>query len=49
MVFWRLQDVVLPRAVVLWVQASLEQRQRFQQLFFPGGVAFDGNALFVPP
>jgi hypothetical protein len=25
------------------VQASLEQRQRFQQLFFPDGIAFDGN------
>ena len=25
---------VLPRAADLWVQASLEQRQRFQQLFF---------------
>jgi hypothetical protein len=26
---------VLPRAADLWVQASLHQRQRFQQLFFP--------------
>ena len=26
---------VLPRAANLWVQASLEQRQRFQQLFLP--------------
>lgn len=34
---------VLPRATDLWVQASLEQRQRFQQLFFPDGIAFDGN------
>jgi hypothetical protein len=34
---------VLPRAGDLWVQASLEQRQRFQQLFFPDGIAFDGN------
>jgi hypothetical protein len=25
------------------VQASLEHRQRFQQLFFPDGIAFDGN------
>ena len=33
---------VLPRAADLWVQASLEQRQRLQQLFFPEGVAFDG-------
>jgi len=31
------------------VQASLEQRQRFQQLFFPDGIAFDGTALFEPP
>jgi hypothetical protein len=34
---------VLPRAVNLWVQASLDQHQRFQQLFFPDGIAFDGN------
>jgi hypothetical protein len=34
---------VLPRASDLWVQASLDQRQRFQQLFFPDGIAFDGN------
>jgi hypothetical protein len=34
---------VLPRAAGLWVQASLDQRQRFQQLFFPDGIAFDGN------
>ena len=34
---------VLPRASDLWVQASLEQRQRFQQLFFPDGIAFDGK------
>ena len=25
------------------MQASLDQRQRFQQLFFPEGIAFDGN------
>ena len=36
---------VLPRAADLWVQASLEQRQRFQQLFFPEGMAFDGNSV----
>jgi hypothetical protein len=34
---------VLPRASDLWVQASLDQRQRLQQLFFPDGVVFDGN------
>ena len=34
---------VLPRAADLWVQAPLEQRQRFQQLFFPAGIAFDGQ------
>jgi hypothetical protein len=33
---------VLPRAADLWVQASLEQRHRLQQLFFPDGVVFDG-------
>ena len=36
---------VLPRASDLWVQASLDQKQRLQQLFFPEGVAFDGNRL----
>ena len=36
---------VLPRAADLWVQASLEQRQRFQQLFFPNGIAFDGKGF----
>jgi hypothetical protein len=34
---------VLPRAGDLWVQDSLEQRQRCQQLFFPDGIAFDGK------
>ena len=34
---------VLPRAADLWVQAPLEQRQRFQQLFFPEGMTFDGQ------
>jgi site-specific DNA recombinase len=34
---------VLPRASDLWVQATLEQRQRLQQLFFPDGIAFDGK------
>jgi hypothetical protein len=38
-------SVVLPRAADLWVQASLEQRQRFQQLFFPAGIAFDKNGF----
>jgi site-specific DNA recombinase len=33
---------VLPRAADLWVQASLDQKQRLQQLFYPDGVAFDG-------
>jgi hypothetical protein len=27
----------------MWVQASLDQRQRLQQLFVPEGVVFDGN------
>ena len=34
---------VLPRATDLWVQASLNQKQRLQQLFLPEGIAFDGN------
>ena len=34
---------VLPRASDLWVQASLNQKQRLQQLFFPDGIAFEGK------
>jgi hypothetical protein len=36
---------VLPRAADLWGQASLEQRQRFQQLFFPDGISFEENGF----
>jgi hypothetical protein len=36
---------VLPRASDLWIQASLEQRQPLQRLFFPEGVAFSGKAF----
>jgi hypothetical protein len=34
---------ILPRASDLWVQASLDYKQRLQQLFFPEGIAFNGN------
>jgi hypothetical protein len=34
---------VWPRAADLWVEASLNQKQRLQQLFFGEGVAFDGK------
>jgi hypothetical protein len=34
---------ILPRASDLWVQASLDYKQRLQQLFFPQGIAYDGN------
>jgi hypothetical protein len=27
----------------LWVQASLDYKQRLQTLFFPEGIAYDGN------
>jgi site-specific DNA recombinase len=33
---------ILPRASDLWVQASLDYRQRLQELFFPEGIAYDG-------
>lgn len=36
---------VLPRAADLWIQASLDQRQRSQQLFFPEGIAFNGSGF----
>jgi hypothetical protein len=34
---------ILPRASDLCVQASLDYKQQLQQLFFPEGIAFDGN------
>ena len=34
---------ILPRASDLWVQASLDYKQRLQQRFFPEGIAYDGN------
>jgi hypothetical protein len=34
---------ILPRASDLWVQASLDCRQRLQQLFFAEGIAYVGN------
>ena len=36
---------ILPRASDLWVQASLDYKQRLQQLFFPEGIRFDGKRL----
>jgi site-specific DNA recombinase len=36
---------VLPSASELWVHASLDQKQRLQQLFFAEGLGFDGNSL----
>lgn len=38
-------DRVLPSASNLWVQASLNQKQRLQQVFFPEGVHFDGKGF----
>jgi hypothetical protein len=45
---------ILPRASDPWVQASLDYKQRLQRLFFPEGIAFDGNrfnrtAVTAPP
>ena len=39
---------VLPRAADLWVQASLEQRQRFQQLSFQTESRLTEKALLEP-
>src|SRR5438093_10596864 len=36
---------VLPSASNLWVQSSLAQKQRLQQVVFPDGVRFDGDML----
>ena len=37
---------VLPSASNLWVQSSLAQKQRLQQVFFPDGGRFDGKACW---
>ena len=34
---------ILRRASDLWVQASLDYKQRLQTLFFPEGIGYDGN------
>jgi hypothetical protein len=39
---------VLPRASDMWIQASLDQRQRLQQLFFLRGSGSTGRGLFEP-
>ena len=36
---------ILPRASDLWVQASLDYKQRLQQLFFPEGIAYDRKTI----
>jgi hypothetical protein len=36
---------ILPRASDLWVQASLDYKQRLQALFFPEGIAYDGKSI----
>jgi hypothetical protein len=33
----------MPPSSSVWVQASLDYKQRLQQLFFPEGIAYDGN------
>jgi hypothetical protein len=39
---------ILPSASNLWVQSSLAQKQRLQQVFFPDGVRFDEKRLVEP-
>ena len=43
MVILAFAERILPRASDLWVQASLDYKQRLQLLFFPDGIAYDGN------
>jgi site-specific DNA recombinase len=38
-------EQVLPNAAQLWAQASLDHRQRLQQVFFPEGITMTGNQL----
>ena len=42
-----MRDLIgLPSASNLWVQSSLAQKQRLQQVFFPDGIRFDGKACW---
>ena len=38
-------DHLLTNAARIWTEASLDQRQRLQQVFFPEGLRFDGEAF----
>ena len=38
-------DHLLTNAARIWTEASLDQRQRLQQVFFPDGLRFDGKAF----
>ena len=38
-------DHLLTNAARIWAEASLDQRQRLQQVFFPDGLRFDGEAF----
>ena len=40
-----MEEKHLRQVANLWVQSSLNQKQRLQQLFFPEGVRFDGKRL----
>jgi hypothetical protein len=40
-----LAERILPSAADLWVQASLDYRQRLQELFSPEGIAFERNSI----
>src|SRR4051812_24181808 len=39
---------VLNNASVLWIDASLEDRLRLQEVLFPQGLVWDGNAFQTP-
>jgi hypothetical protein len=49
MASWRSRNAFLHAPSDLWVQASLDYKQRLQQLFFPEGIAFDGTRFIEPP
>jgi hypothetical protein len=38
-------DRIILRPARLWVESSLEQRQRLQKTLFPNGIEFDGEAF----
>ena len=47
--FWHSPERILPQASNIWVQASLDYRQRLQALFFPEGITYQTEFDSIEP